>query len=164
MKNLCAIAFAAASALGTATVHAAPETTAVFATWHMADLHDVTQAWYFTGAALSSHDRGGAPWAGERPLVQPAEVALSQAPLQPAPLEPAPLEPAPLEPAPLEPAPLEPSALSALPELPVAPAVPAVPARVDVPPTIPEPRMAPMLLLGLLLLFLRANRKEEQFG
>lgn len=149
MKNLCAIAFAAASALGTATVHAAPDTTAVFATWHMADLHDVTQAWYFTGAALSGHDRGGAPWAGDRPLVQPAEVALSQAPL---------------ESAPLEPAPQETPALSALPELPVAPAVPAVPARVDVPPTIPEPRMAPMLLLGLLLLFLRANRKEEHFG
>lgn len=139
MKNLCAIAFAAISALGTATVHAAPDSTAVFATWHMADLHDVTQAWYFTGEALSGQYRDGAPWAGKRPLVQPADAALAAAPL-------------------------EPPGLPFLHALPILPDPPAVPARVDVPPTIPEPRMAPMLLLGLLLLFLRISRKEDLFG
>ncbi|WP_338771502.1 hypothetical protein [Massilia sp. METH4] len=44
------------------------------------------------------------------------------------------------------------------------PATPAIPARVDVPPTIPEPRMASMLLVGLLLILLRTGRKEELFG
>lgn len=139
MKILCAIAFAAVSSLGTAPVHATPDSTAAFPTWHMADLHDVTQAWYFTGEALSVPYRDGAPWAGHRPLVQSTNAA----------------------------APLEPPGLAALPilnALPALPDPPAVPARVDVPPTIPEPRMAPMLLVGLLLLFLRSHRKEDVFA
>ena len=133
MKTLCAIAFSAATALGTATVHAAPEPINVFATWHMADLHDVTQAWYFTGEALSGQHRDGAPWSGERPLVQVADAALAPVPLAPPP-------------------PLPPPHLA------------VVPAKIDVPPTIPEPGMASMLLLGLLVIYLRAGRREELFG
>jgi len=139
MKILCAIAFSAVAALGTATVHAAPEPVTVFATWHMADLQDVTQAWYFTGEALSGQYRDGVPWAVDRPLVQHADTvpvtasfAITGAPVTPV--------------------------------VPTMPTAPIVPARVDVPPTIPEPRMAPMLLVGLLLIFLRISRREEHFG
>ncbi|MBB3223344.1 PEP-CTERM sorting domain-containing protein [Pseudoduganella umbonata] len=141
MKILCAIAFATVSALGTATVSAAPDSVTVFATWHMADLHDVTQGWYFTGEALSGPYRDGAPWAGSRPLVRPADTV-----------------PAPV------PAPMAAADLPAIPALPVLPVVPIVPAKVDVPPTVPEPGMASMLLLGLLVIFLRISRREDLFG
>ncbi|GGY06121.1 hypothetical protein GCM10007386_41000 [Pseudoduganella dura] len=127
MKILRAVALS----LAAATVHAAPASVrhpvrnaAPFVTWHMADLQDVTQAWYFTGEALASHARDGAPWAGDRPLLRHADADLASPP----------------------------------------PAVPAVPPQVVVPPTIPEPRMASMLLVGLVLILLRVNRKEERFG
>lgn len=98
MKILCAVA----SLLVAATVHAVPEPVPelaptpasapvsasasapastglapAFATWHMADLHDVTQAWYFTGEALGGHGRDGVPWAGDRPFISPADAALA---------------------------------------------------------------------------------------
>lgn len=124
MKILRAVAFATAASA--ATVHAAPEPAAI-ATWHMADVHDVTQAWYFTGEALSGPSRDGAPWAEGQPALRSAvNTALVAAP-------------------------------------PVAPAVP-VPARVEVPPSLPEPDMASMLLVGLALIFLRISRKEDVFG
>ncbi|QBE62649.1 hypothetical protein [Pseudoduganella lutea] len=127
MKILRAVAFATAASA--ATVHAAPEPAAI-ATWHMADVHDVTQAWYFTGEALSGPSRDGAPWAEGQPSLRPA----ANTTLAPAP--------------------------------PVVPAVPSppVPARVEVPSTLPEPDMASMLLVGLALIFLRINRKEDVFG
>lgn len=139
MKILCAIAFATVSTLGTATVRAAPDSITVFATWHMADLHDVTQGWYFTGEALSGPYRDGAPWAGNRPLVRPADTVLA-------------------------PAPLAAADLPGLPAAPVLPVLPEVLAKVDVPPTVPEPGMASMLLLGLLVIFLRISRREDLFG
>lgn len=89
--------------------------------WPAEDLHDITQAWYFTGEALAPY-REGPPWTAERPLFRPASLALA----------------------------------------PPAPA--AVPGKIHVPPTIPEPPMASMLLVGVLLIFLRMGRKEELFG
>ena len=123
MKILCAVAVLLA-----ASVHAAPAST--FATWHMADLEDVTQAWYFTGEALAGQHRDGAPWASER-----ATLRLADTPLAPVP-----------------------------PPVPVAEPVPLVLAKVDVPPTIPEPGMASMLLVGLVVIFLRINRNDDRFG
>ena len=108
--------------------HPAPDSaraTPTFATWHMADLQDVTQAWYFTGEALAGQGRDGAPWAGDRPIVRPADAVLAAPPLA---------------------------------------AAPVGPTQVTVPPTIPEPHMASMLLVGLVLIFLRANHREEAFG
>lgn len=124
MKILRAVAFATAASA--ATVHAAPES-AASATWQMADVHDVTQAWYFTGEALSGYHRDGAPWAQGQPSLRlSADTALAPAP----------------------------------PAMPVVP----VPARIEVPPTIPEPDMASMLLVGLALIFLQVSRKEDLFG
>ena len=78
MKILRAITFATAASA--ATVHAAPEAPA-FATLQMADVHDVTQAWYFTGEALSGLHRGGAPWAeGQLSLRSSTDSALVPVP------------------------------------------------------------------------------------
>lgn len=123
MKILCAVAVMLA-----ASVHAAPAST--FATWHMADLDDVTQAWYFTGEALSGQHRDGAPWASDRGTLRLADTALAPVP----------------------------------PPVPAAVPVPIVPTRIDVPPTIPEPGMASMLLVGLVVIFLRIHRNDERFG
>lgn len=151
MKILRAIAFAAVPALCTIPARAAPQAVTVFATWHMADLRDVTQAWYFTGAALSGQYRDGAPWASDRPLVQAADAAPLQAPLPPPPQLPPQLPPHLVSQ-------LLPQPTSQLPDQ------PSLPAQPHVPPSIPEPGMASMLLFGLLVIFLRVNRKEELFG
>lgn len=145
MKILCAVAFAISAVLAvavapssaTAAVHAVPEPAPArpaarqpaptFATWHMADLQDVTQAWYFTGEALAGQGRDGAPWAGERPIARAADAVLALPP-------------------------------------PPSPATQASPAQVTVPPTLPEPHMASMLLVGLVLIFLRTSHKEAAFG
>jgi hypothetical protein len=135
MKILRAVVFAVASSIASSTfaanVHAAPRPAtpaalAAFATWHMSDLQDVTQAWYFTGEALSGPHRDGAPWSGDRSLLRPAEAAPA-------------------------------------PQLALPPA-PAVPAAIAVPSAIPEPPLASMLAIGMVLILLRAGRKEELFG
>lgn len=104
MKILCT----AALLLVAATVHAVPEPAPApsplsapvsasadlapaFATWHMADLRDVTQAWYFTGEALAGQGRDGVPWAGDRPIVRPVDAALGLPPPSAAPVPPAPV-------------------------------------------------------------------------
>jgi hypothetical protein len=130
MKILRAVVFAVASSIASstfaATVHAAPLPAADFAAWHMSDLQDVTQAWYFTGEALSGPHRDGAPWSGDRSLLRPAEAAPA-------------------------------------PQLALPPA-PAMPATINVPSAIPEPPVASMLAIGMVLILLRAGRKEELFG
>jgi hypothetical protein len=67
MKILRAVAFA--TCFLAATAHAAPVLTAMTDAdpWPVADLQDMTQAWYFTGAILAGPDRDGPPWAAERP-------------------------------------------------------------------------------------------------
>lgn len=114
---------AAATAFLAVTVHAAPAVTiANLDSWQAANLHDVTQAWYYTGETLAASASDGAPWAADRQIFKPADAVLAPPP---------------------------------------APAAPAAPAKVDVPPTLPEPPMASMLLVGVVLIFLRIGRKDD---
>ena len=121
MKILRAVAFAACFLTAAAQAVPASHAIADVDSWPVADLQDVTQAWYFTGEALAPY-RDGPPWATERPLFRPADLALA----------------------------------------PPAPSV--MLARVHAPATIAEPHMASMLLVGAVLIFLRAGRKQELFG
>lgn len=103
-----------------ATVHAAPAVTITsLDSWQAANLHDVTQAWYYTGETLAATAADGAPWAADRQVFKPADAALAPPP------------------------------------------APAVPAKVEVPPSLPEPPMASMLLVGVVLIFLRIGRKDD---
>lgn len=73
MKYLFAVALTLAA--GTAAARNVPVHD--LAAWDAVDVADVTQAWYFTEAALSGQQREGSPWAGDRIVLRPADIALA---------------------------------------------------------------------------------------